>query len=155
MYATDKIDQMAAKGEESLCMLETPLTALGWSHLKCLIYNRYGSCTGNLKCIVICCISSLVLFITHPVVTVHSIMHILHCPDRCTKDHPNVGVLLMGDFNCLPDTSLKTFPLKQIVRAPTRGEATLDKIYTNNADWFSNPVIFLAIGNSDHNTTWN
>ena len=37
MYATDKIDQMAAKGEESLCMLETPLTALGWSHLKCLI----------------------------------------------------------------------------------------------------------------------
>ena len=61
----------------------------------------------------------------------------------------------MGDFNCLRDTSLKSFPLKQIVRAPTRGEATLDKIYINNADWFSNPVIFLAIGNSDHNTTWN
>ena len=58
----------------------------------------------------------------------------------------------MGDFNSLPDTLLKGFPLKQIVRVPTRGQAILDKIYTNIADWFNNPVILPAIGKSDHQT---
>ena len=55
------------------------------------------------------------------------ITHILHCLDRCSKDQPNVCVLLMRDFNCLPDNSLKAFPLKQIVRAPTRGRPHLIK----------------------------
>ena len=80
------------------------------------------------------------------------VTHILNCLDRCTKDHPNLGILLMGDFNSLPDTLLKGFPLKQIVRVPTRGQAILDKIYTNIADWFNNPVILPAIGKSDHQT---
>jgi len=61
-------------------------------------------------------------------------------------------ILLMGDFNSLRDTPLKGFPLKQIVRAPTRGQAILDKIYTNMADWFSNPVTLPPIGKSDHQT---
>jgi len=55
------------------------------------------------------------------------ITHILRCLDRCSKDHPNVGVLLMGDFNCLPDNSVKTFPLKQIVIAAARGRPHLIK----------------------------
>ena len=58
----------------------------------------------------------------------------------------------MGDFNSLPDNHLKGFPLKQIVRASTRGQAILDKICTNIADWFNNPVILKPIGKSDHQT---
>ena len=55
--------------------------------------------------------------------------------DAVTRSHPCTGILLLGDFNQLPDTQLKSFPLQQIVTSATRGTSVLDKIYTNVSSW--------------------
>ena len=76
--------------------------------------------------------------------------HILNCLDTVTRDHPNAGVILLGDFNRLHDVSLLAYPLKEAVRSPTRKEAILDKIYTNLQDRYRQPTVIPNIGNSDH-----
>ena len=76
--------------------------------------------------------------------------HILDSLDIVSRKHPNLGILLVGDFNHLPDKPLLSFPLKQIVRSSTRGLAVLDKIYTNISHWFSEPITLPAVGKSDH-----
>jgi len=76
--------------------------------------------------------------------------HILDSLDIVGRKHPNLGILLVGDFNHLPDKLLLSFPLKQIVKSSTRGLATLDKIYTNISHWFSEPLTLPAMGKSDH-----
>jgi len=76
--------------------------------------------------------------------------HILDSLDIVSRKHTNLGILLVGDFNHLPDKPLLSFPLKQIVKCSTRGLATLDKIYTNISHWFSEPLTLPALGKSDH-----
>jgi hypothetical protein len=76
--------------------------------------------------------------------------HILGCLDTVARDHPQAGVVLLGDFNRLKDTALLSYPLRQVVRSPTRENAILDKIYTNLQDWYERPVVLPNIGNSDH-----
>ena len=78
-------------------------------------------------------------------------MHIISCIDDITKNHPYAGVVIVGDFNRLRDTPLRAYPLKQIVTGTTRGDALLDKIYTNIAEWYDPPAILPQIGRSDHN----
>ena len=76
--------------------------------------------------------------------------HLLDSLDVVSRQHPNLGILLVGDFNRLYDRRLLSFPLKQIVKSPTRGRDVLDKIYTNVSYWFSDPITLPAVGNSDH-----
>ncbi len=78
------------------------------------------------------------------------VKHLLDCLDTTTRDHPHAGVILLGDFNKLCDTLLLAYPLRQVVRSPTRKSAILDKIYTNLQDWYERPVILPNIGRSDH-----
>jgi len=80
------------------------------------------------------------------------VTHIVETLDHCSKNHPNLGIILIGDFNKLPDSVLKSYPLRQVVKGETRNSATLDKIYTDLADFYSTPVIGAAISKSDHNT---
>ena len=72
--------------------------------------------------------------------------------DAVTRSHPCTGILLLGDFNQLPDTQLKSFPLQQIVTKATRGTSVLDKIYTNVSSWYQAPIILPAVSRSDHET---
>ena len=76
--------------------------------------------------------------------------HILDCLDT-TRDHPYAGVVLLGDFNQLRDAALLSYPLRQVVKSPTRGLAVLDKIYTSIQDLYEKPAILPNIGRSDHN----
>ena len=76
--------------------------------------------------------------------------HILNSLDTVTRSHPHAGIVLIGDFNKLRDAALLSYPLKQIVKSPTRGAATLDKIYTNIQNCYGKPVILPNIGQSDH-----
>jgi len=76
--------------------------------------------------------------------------HMLDCLDTATRDHPHAGVVLLGDFNQLRDGALLAYPLRQVVKAPMRGAAVLDKIYTSLKDWYSPPVVLPNIGRSDH-----
>ena len=57
----------------------------------------------------------------------------------------------MGDFNRFNFRILSNnFNLRQLVKAPTRGSATLDLILTNLFEHFSKPDILAGIGLSDH-----
>ena len=76
--------------------------------------------------------------------------HIITNIDNVLQKHPYAGVMLLGDFNSLNDKSLRNYPLKQTVTKPTRDVTILDKIYTNIADWYSQPLILPNISTSDH-----
>lgn len=72
--------------------------------------------------------------------------------DIISKEHPCTGILLLGDFNQLPDTQLRSYPLRQLVSNPARKTAILDKIYSNISSWFDIPVVLPALTKSDHDT---
>jgi len=76
--------------------------------------------------------------------------HILSCLDKVTRDHPYAGIVVLGDFNRLSDAALVSYPLKQVVKAPTRQSAILDKIYTNLQDWYERLIVLPNVGRSDH-----
>jgi hypothetical protein len=76
--------------------------------------------------------------------------HIINTIDAISSLHPYAGILILGDFNSMDDRLLRSYPLKQIVQVPTRGQACLDKIYTNIAEWFRPPFTVPNIASSDH-----
>ena len=50
--------------------------------------------------------------------------YLLNCLTSIESQHPNSGILLVGDLNHLNETTLKSnFNLKQIVHFPTRGKS--------------------------------
>ena len=66
---------------------------------------------------------------------------------------PNCCVLIAGDFNRLDMSRFcNAFQLKQIVKFPSRGDRTLDVIFTNLKEYHENPVKRPAFGLSDHAT---
>ena len=77
--------------------------------------------------------------------------HILSCLDSISRIHPCAGFILLGDFNQLNDSTIRSYPLKQVVKCATRKSAILDKIYTNIACWYDQPFSMPPIGKSDHN----
>lgn len=48
-------------------------------------------------------------------------------------------------------STILSFPLRQVVKDPTRCGSILDKIYTNADKWYSKPIILPPVGKSDHN----
>ncbi|CAB3989052.1 Hypothetical predicted protein [Paramuricea clavata] len=71
--------------------------------------------------------------------------------DKILLQYPGAGVIVMGDFNQFDTKRLcRNSSLKQIVKKPTRGIATLDLILTNIKRWYKDPDILPAIGQSDH-----
>ena len=60
-----------------------------------------------------------------------TVSHIIDSLDSILHDHPQSGVILLGDFNRLNDSPLKSYPLQQMVTLPTRKTAILDQIFTN------------------------
>ena len=61
-------------------------------------------------------------------------------------------IILLGDFNDLPIEDIcETCSLKQVVKVPTRKDATLDLILTNVDNMlFKDPISLPGIGKSDH-----
>ena len=80
------------------------------------------------------------------------IEHLVSSLDSVSRLHPYTGIMLLGDFNQLPDGQLRNYPLRQLVTGPTRNTAILDKIYSNIGDWFQPPVVLPAITKSDHDS---
>lgn len=76
--------------------------------------------------------------------------HITTAVDTIISQHPHAGVAIVGDFNKLDDRLIRSYPLKQIVHVPTRDQATLDKIYTNIANWYKVPHTVPSIATADH-----
>ena len=79
------------------------------------------------------------------------IKHIITTTQQLQSKHTNAGIMIMGDFNSLPDKEITTaLKLKQVVKIPTRGSNTLDKILTNMHKFYKEPSALPALGGSDH-----
>ena len=62
--------------------------------------------------------------------------HIFQFLDRALNRYPNSGIVLLGDFNQFnPGSLCSSFNLKKAVHLPTRGNNTLDQIYTSLGDF--------------------
>jgi hypothetical protein len=71
--------------------------------------------------------------------------------DNLLLDHPNAGIMILGDFNHFDYKTLCRHSfLKQTVKKPTQQSAILDLILTNMHKWYNEPEILPAIGLSDH-----
>ena len=71
--------------------------------------------------------------------------------DTVLDKNPNAGVMLVGDFNRFNFRILSNnFNLRQLVKAPKRGSATLDLIFTNLFEHYCKRDILAGIGPSDH-----
>ena len=71
--------------------------------------------------------------------------------DTMIRKHPECGVIITGDFNQLNVNFLKVhYRFVQVVNVVTRGQATLDKIWTNMNGFHSTPVSISELGTSDH-----
>ena len=83
------------------------------------------------------------------------LQHIYKSLDSILCRYPGAGILLMGDFNHMPDNRLRrNYQLKQTVKQPTRLNAKLDLVYTNMAEYYSEPKVEAALGLSDHQIVW-
>ena len=81
--------------------------------------------------------------------------HVINRVDSMVRKHPHCGVLLTGDFNQLNDKfkkkTIKFYRYAQLVKVPTRGQSTLDKIWTNMSPVYDTPITLSELGSSDHN----
>lgn len=72
---------------------------------------------------------------------------------KIESNYPNCGIVLAGDFNRLNIANIcRHYGLKQVVKFPTRQEATLDLILTNISEFYSEPERSPPLGLSDHCT---
>ena len=77
--------------------------------------------------------------------------HIFQFLDRALNRYPNSGIVLLGDFNQFnPGSLCSSSKLKKAVHLPTRGNNTLDQIYTSLGDFYEPATILPPIGKSDH-----
>ncbi|XP_072179177.1 uncharacterized protein [Diadema setosum] len=78
--------------------------------------------------------------------------HLITSVDTIRTQHPDAGFVMLGDFNQLDtDTICQNISLQQIIKAPTRNNALLDKIMTNLMRFYRNAEITSPLGLSDHN----
>ena len=97
-------------------------------------------------CILLACI-----YFTQQTVFLQMRDHIITCVDTVIRSHPECGVIITGDFNQLQDNFLRThYRFVQVVEVVTRGQATLDKIWTNMVEVYTPPVTISELGTSDH-----
>ena len=57
--------------------------------------------------------------------------HLITSMYTVSRQHTQTGIIMLGDFNQLPDGQLRSYPLKQVVTSTSRKRSILDKIYTN------------------------
>ena len=74
--------------------------------------------------------------------------HIITSIDAVIRKHPDCGIIITGDFNQLNDNFIVLF---RIVNVGTRGNALVDKSWTNVDNVYMSPVTLSELGTSDHN----
>ena len=78
--------------------------------------------------------------------------YLINTTDRLRNEHPDHGLVLLGDFNDFDCGNLVSHhSLKQVVQQPTRDSAILDLIVTNMHNLYSSLTIHAPLGSSDHN----
>ena len=95
-----------------------------------------------------------VVYFTGTLVHQHREMahHIINAVDHIRRSHSGAKVILVGDFNQLPERLFKHhLQLKQTVFQPTRQNAILDKLFTDmHQSFYPDCLVSASIANSDH-----
>ncbi len=66
--------------------------------------------------------------------------HIFETLDYIKGKYPTAAIILMGNFNHLPDRMIKSnYELKQIVKKPTHMKSTTDLVYSNMIQYYEEP----------------
>ena len=80
------------------------------------------------------------------------ISYLIESVQKFVYKYSNPLFLLMGDFNDLDVSEIcETCHFQQVVKVPTRKDATIDLILTNlNNDYYDSPVSLPKIGDGDH-----
>ena len=80
------------------------------------------------------------------------ILHITESIHNLCKKYAKPLFFVLGDFNDLKIDEIRdACALKQVVKVPTRKEATLDLILTNKDNkYYKEPITLPSIGRSDH-----
>ena len=80
------------------------------------------------------------------------ILHVTETVHQLYQKYVNPLFIIMGDFNDLDVKEICDInKLKQVVNVPTRKDATLDLILTNNDnEFYKKPLTLPSIHNSDH-----
>ena len=103
----------------------------------------------------ISCIFCAVVYYPQPDVHLEAQLtdHLIATIDDFTTNHPDAGLVILGDFNQMNiDGLLTNHNLRQVVKTPTRGNNILDKIITNIYCHYNKPQICSPVGMSDHNS---
>ena len=81
-------------------------------------------------------------------------VHYLSETIDCVRDtSPDCGIIVLGDYNNLDVSDLLNQQnLIQVMKDPTRHNATLDLVVTNMQSWYNEQTVIAPIGGSDHNT---
>ena len=79
--------------------------------------------------------------------------YLSNCLSRVESRFPNCGLIILGDFNKLNVSRLRScYNLKQLVNIPTRENNTLDIVLTNLSTYYDKPTKCAPFGLSDHVT---
>ncbi len=74
------------------------------------------------------------------------IEHIHKSLDSILQNHTDAAIMLVGDFNTLKAGSImRSYKLKQNVKKTTKVNNTLDKVFTNVANLYKEPVVLLPL----------
>ena len=73
------------------------------------------------------------------------------CCEEILLSNPNSKIIIAGDINQLDIKDLtRHHAIQQIVKAPTRGQKTLDIFLTNCPLYWKTPSVFQGLVRSDH-----
>ncbi len=79
------------------------------------------------------------------------IEHIHKSLDLILQKHPDAAIMLVGDFNMFKAGSImRIYKLKQIAKKPTKENNTLDKVFTNMANFYREPVVLPPLRSLTH-----
>ncbi|XP_068671085.1 uncharacterized protein [Montipora foliosa] len=82
--------------------------------------------------------------------------YLLSSLESLESKFPNCAIILAGDFNrtLLPilERAFRPFHLNPVVTFPTRGDRTLDQIFTNISSFYAYPSRMPPFGLSDHHS---
>ncbi len=101
------------------------------------------------SCIIVACLY-------HPPSADNGLMrqYMISSMDTLLRKYPNAGFIILGDFNRLYDSFLKThYGLAQLVSTPTRGMSVLDKMWSNMSCVYDKARVISELGTSDHKMT--
>ncbi len=127
-----------------------PLTCISVpDHLECLwVKVRLSRLPKHVSAIAVCVVYS-------PPQSLYQdelIEHLIASSDLLRTKYPDIGLIILGDFNHLRvhDICLDN-NLCQVVQNNTRGDAILDMILTNIKSVYKKPEILPPVSSSDHN----